>query len=430
MAEAGTERLDRGIRRWDLVALVLNAVIGAGIFGLPAKAFALVGSYSVFAYVGCALLVILVVLCFAELSSRVSATGGPYLYAREAFGPFVGFLVGWLMWLTRLTAFAALCNLFVGYLGHFWPPAETGLARGLIITALVGAVAFINIIGVRKAALVSNVFVIGKLSALLMFILVGLFFVRAENISFTGVPDANSFSAAVLLLVFSFGGFEGTPVVAGEAREPTRQMPFALICGVGIAAAVYVLIQFVCIGTLPGLASSERPLADAANSFVGVMGASVISAGALISVTGTLNSIMLGGPRILYALAEGGQLPRAFTLTHARFRTPFVAILVSAIGVWALSVWGSFLSGVSFSTISRLLTYAATCVAVIVLRQRSRDRAPFSVPGGIAVAVAGFGLCVWLVVSSGTTELMAGSIAAGAGLLVYSAHWSFARLRA
>src|SRR6266436_8850259 len=177
--------LVRGIRKWDLVAVAINGIIGAGIFGLPAKVYALIGTYSLIAFAACAIVVTLIVLCFAEVGSRFDETGGPYRYAREAFGPAVGFEVGWLTWLARLTAFAANCNLMVSYLGFFWPAANTPLARAVIIVGVVVALAAINIIGVRQAAITSDLFTIGKLIPMLIFIVAGLFFLNPHAFTFS-----------------------------------------------------------------------------------------------------------------------------------------------------------------------------------------------------------------------------------------------------
>src|SRR6266850_732604 len=163
MSTTPREGLVRGIRRWDLVAITINGIIGAGIFGLPAKVYNLIGSYSLIAFVACALVVTLIVLCFAEVGSRFDLTGGPYLYAREAFGPTVAFEVGWLIWLARLTAFAANCNLMVSYLAFFWPAASSPIPRTMLITAVVISLTALNVFGVRQAANVSNIFTVGKL---------------------------------------------------------------------------------------------------------------------------------------------------------------------------------------------------------------------------------------------------------------------------
>src|ERR671916_508249 len=176
--EAG---LVRGIRKWDLVALIINSMVGAGIFVLPARAFGLIGPYSLLAFVVCALVVALIILCFAEVGSRFQETGGPYLYAREAFGPAAGFQVGWMFWLARLTSSATNCNLLVVYLSHFWPAANDAGWRAAIITTVTVGLTAINYVGVRDAAVVSNLFAVGKLLPLLLFIAVGLYFIAPEN---------------------------------------------------------------------------------------------------------------------------------------------------------------------------------------------------------------------------------------------------------
>src|SRR5574341_1023568 len=245
--------LIRGIRRWDLVAVAINGIIGAGIFGLPSKVFALIGPYSLIAFVVCALVVALIVLCFAEVSSRFSETGGPYLYARAAFGSVVGFEVGWLVWLARLTAFAANCNLLIQYLGYFWPGMIAGWPRATMIIVLVVTLTVVNVIGVRDAALFSDVFSIGKLIPIVLFIVAGLFFLNPQNFSTTTPPALSDFSQSVLLLIYAFTGFEMALIPAGEARDPQRNAPFALLTSLAVVATVYILSQVVCIGTLPEL---------------------------------------------------------------------------------------------------------------------------------------------------------------------------------
>ena len=157
--------LVRGIRRWDLVAIAINGIIGAGIFGLPSNVYKLIGTYSLIAFVACAIVVALIILCFAEVSSRFDDTGGPYLYAREAFQPAVAFEIGWLIWLARMTAFAANCNLLINYLGYFWVPATSPIWRASLIVLVVIALAAINLLGIRQAAIVSNAFTIGQAGA-------------------------------------------------------------------------------------------------------------------------------------------------------------------------------------------------------------------------------------------------------------------------
>ncbi|MBK7875598.1 MAG: APC family permease [Planctomycetes bacterium] len=419
----------RGIRRWDLVALFLNGIIGAGIFGLPSRVHALVGAYGLFAYALCALVVLGIVLAFAEAGSRFDKSGGPGLYAREAFGPWVGSSVSWLVWLSRVTAFAALANLFADYLAHVFPEAKEGGARAAVITVLVLALAAVNLVGVRRAALVGDVFTVAKLVPLLAFVVLGLAHVEGARFDFSTPPNVESISQAVLLLVFAFTGFESAVIPAGEVVDPRRNLPFAALTSLAIVAPLYLAVQFVCIGTHEGLAASTRPLAEAAERFLGPAGGVFIAVGALVSISGTLNGITLATPRMLFALGEQGELPRAFAATHARFHTPHVAILATTAAVLALSLSGSFLGAVSMSTLARLVTYAATCAAVPVLRRRAgEDGARFRVPGG-TITIAGALLAIaWLFTSVAGVEFRNVGIVVGLGILVRLAMtWSRAR---
>jgi amino acid transporter len=402
------------------VALIVNGIVGAGIFGLPAKIYALTGAWSVMAYLGCVVLSVLIILCFAEVGSRFAETGGQYLYARVAFGSFIGFEVGWLLWLARLTGFAALCNLLLGYLSFFWPAAGFGWTRAVVITGVVICLTTVNLIGVREAALVSNIFTIGKLVPLLLFVVVGSFFLSPQGFTAPAAPNLSGFSRAVLLLVFAFSGFEMAAVPAGEIRDPQRNIAFALLMAMGVVALLYLMIQVVCIGTLPGLAESERPIVDAGSRFLGNSGASILSVGALISVTGTLNANMLVAPRILFAMAEKGQLPQLLTATHRRFRTPHIAILISGGVMLGLTLQGTFMSALTISTVIRLLGYIATCIALPVFRFKNDAPLPrFSAPAGVAVAVAATTLSVWLLSNTPWSDLRAAGLAAALGLLIF-----------
>jgi APA family basic amino acid/polyamine antiporter len=417
---SGDAGLVRRIYRWDLVALVLNCVIGAGIFGLPSKAFALAGTYSLVAYLVCAVLVVLIAICFAEVGSRFNATGGPYIYAREAFGALAGFEVGWLLWLARVTAFGSLANLFVGYLGIFWSGAGTGVGRALVMASIVIALTVLNLVGVRPSAVVTDAFTIGKLTALLFFVVAGMFFVSRANYSRAFVPSYGQFSQAVLLLVFAFSGFEMAVIPSGEIVEPGKQVPFALLVGIAIVVVLYMLVQFVAIGTLPTLATSERPIADASAQFLGAKATAFVSVGALVSIGGTLNSIALVSPRLLFAMAADGHLPRVIGAVHPRFRTPHVAIVLSSVAMFVLMVSGSFVALASISVVIRLLTYTATCAALLRLRWQPRaTRAPFVAPLGQFAAFGAIILSMWLLSNSARSDAWMTIGAAAVGLAFY-----------
>lgn len=423
MAQPTHEGLVRGIRRWELAAIAINGIVGAGIFGLPSAVFSRIGAYSLFAFAACTLVVAAIILCFAEVGSRFSETGGPYLYAREAFGPAVGFEVGWLIWVARLTAFAANCNLLVGYISFFWPAASAGLWRALIITSIVVLISLVNIAGVRDAAMVSNFFTVGKLVPLLLFITAGLFFLRPDRYALGPAPGYGQFSSSCLLLIYAFSGFEMAIIPAGEIRDPRRNLPFALLTAVGVVAVLYMLIQIVCIGTLPELAASERPLADSATRFFGSPGGAIISAGALISILGNLNVILLAGSRLPFAMAERRELPEFIGSVHRRFRTPHVSITITAAVMLAMTLSGTFVYAATISAIARLLTYAASCAALPVLRRREREMpALFHAPAGVALAIVALVLTIWLLANSTWRQALDASIAGAIGLILYFAY--------
>jgi APA family basic amino acid/polyamine antiporter len=422
------EALVRGIRRWDLVAITINGIIGAGIFGLPAKVFSLIGSYSLIAFGVCALVVTLIILCFAEVGSRFNKTGGPYLYAREAFGPTTAFEIGWLMWLARLTAFAANCNLLVNYISYFWPQATGTLWRAFIIVCVVVALAAINVVGVRQAAIVSNCFTIGKLIPILIFIAAGLFFLTPSAYALGPLPTPTAFSQSVLLLIYAFTGFEMAAIPVGEVRDPQRYLPRALIISIGVVAFLYILIQVVCVGTLPELGQSQKPLADAATRFLGTAGGAIISAGAIISITGNLNILVLSGSRIPFAMAEQKELPAFIAKVHQRFFTPHVAILITAALMLVFTLKSSFVAALTISAIARLVTYGATCAALPLLRRKAQSpSAVFRLPGGTAIALLSLILIVWLLANSTWREALSAAIAGALGLAIYLGYRLYSR---
>lgn len=418
-----TTGLVRGIRRWDLVALGINFVIGAGIFGLPARVFSLSGSASVIAYAICAGAVLLIGLCFAEVSSHFTRTGGPYLFATEAFGAFAGFEVGWLRWLAGVSSFAANSNLFVDYLFYLWPATSSSWARALVITTAVLSITVINVIGVRDAAITSNVLAIGKLIPLVLFVAVGLFFVEPQRFALTSTPGYSAMSISVLLLMYAFSSFESVTILAGETRDPQRTVPFALFATIGSVTALYVLIQIVCIGTFPELASSTRPLAEASSRFLGGAGASLIALGALVSMAGNFNANLLSNSRLLFVMAEDRHLPRLFAAIQPRFRTPYIAILFCALVVLGLALSGTFIQLVGVSVIARIAMYACTCAALPVLRGKANLSAPgFKAPKGPVLAALSIALCLWMLSNTTRREGLTAMIAAVAGSIIYTSH--------
>jgi amino acid transporter len=416
-AESG---LVRSIHKWDLVAVALNAVVGAGIFGLPSKVYGLVGSYSLPAFLLCAVFAAMIVLCFAEVGSRFTETGGPYLYTREAFGSAAGFAIGWLMWIARITAFAANTSIMLSYLALFWPAVTTGPMRATVVCTITLALAMINLFGVRDVAITTDILTVGKLAPLVLLIVAGFFYLHAKNFSFGSTPGPAAFSSAMLLLVYAYTGFEMAVIPAAEISDPRRDLPVAILTAIGIVAVFYILIPIVCIGTLPGLSASDRPLADAARRCLGQPGAAIISAGAVISVFGNLNVVMLSASRLPFALAGRGELPRFLAAVNKRFHTPHAAILLTSVLMAALTLTGTFLYAVTISTIARLLVYTATCAALPMLRRRA-GAPPFAfrAPAGLLVSFAVLVLTAWLLWNTTWREVRDTAIATAIGLLVY-----------
>ena len=412
--------LVRSIRRWELVASVVNAIIGAGIFGLPSKAFALAGPYSLLSFLVCAVAGSLIVLCFAEVASRFTDTGGPYLYAREAFGATVGFEVGWLTWLARLTSFSANANLMAAYLAYFLPSLASGWSRILLLTATVVVLVALNLIGIRDVTNTINIFAVAKLVPLAIFVSWGLLSLDWGRFAFHAVPPFRTFSTSVLLLVYAFTGFEMAVIPGGEMKDPRRDMPRALLIGMAVVAVTYILIQVVCIGTLPGLGTSERPLADAAARFIGRPGAVLITIGILFSLAGNLNTILLSASRMLFAMGERRELPGFLAAIQPRFRTPHWSILCTGMLMLTLTLSSGFVVLLTLSTISRLTAYLFTCAALIRLRRlQSAPPAAFTIPGGAAIAIAAIALGLWLLTSAAWREMRDTAIAAIAGILLF-----------
>ncbi|KAF1687370.1 amino acid transporter [Pseudoxanthomonas broegbernensis] len=415
--------LVRAVGRWQIVGLSINDVVGSGIYLLPAATFVLLGPASVWAVLLAGMVVALLVLCYAQAASYFDQPGGSYLYAREAFGRFVGFEIGWMIWLTRIASAASLSNGLADATSRFWPAAAAGAGRTGVIAVSLALLTAVNVIGVKSAARTGVALVIGKLLPLLLFVAIGLFYVDWSWALAGGPPaaaDLGRLGEAALLLLFAYAGFENIPAAAGEYRNPRRDVPFALLTMIATVTLVYVLVQLVAQGTLPGLADSATPLADAAARFGGEGLALLLTVGATVSILGTNSNTMMLGPRFLYALAADGYGPRFLAAVHPRFRTPAAAILVQGAIALALALWGSFVELALLSMVTRLLSYMGTAAAVLVLARRYRDRPDaLRLPGGPLVPVAALLLSLGLLASASPDNLAAVGIALLVGAAIY-----------
>ncbi len=362
-------RLERALGRWDLTAIGVNQTIGAGVFFVPALVAGHVGPWSPILFLAIGVSTLLVALCFAEVGSRFDGTGGPYLYTRAAFGRFFSFEIGWMQWFMRVTAQASVINGLVLALGFYWPNITGGAGRVAIITGVIVSLAAVNVRGVRQAAWVVDMLTIGKLIPLAIFILVGMFFVDVARVTPTEPITTSDALAGALLLIFIFGGFDVIPVPAGESRDPKRHVPFALVMTVVGITGINTLVAVVAVGTLPTLASSETPLADAALAFMGVSGALLVGIGSVISIAGNTANQILTGSRTLYALAENGDLPRVLGRVHRSYHTPANTIIFTAGVALVLALSGSFAALAAASALARLLIYVGVCASTLRLRR-------------------------------------------------------------
>ena len=411
----------RGIGRWDLVALMVNITIGSGILGLPAKLFTLTGVYSVVVLVLCAVLLAIVAICFAEVGSRFTSTGGPYLFTRTAFGTTPGFIVGWLYWVSRVLTFATICNLLVVYVARVVPALQGPGPRIAIVSLVVLGILLVNLFGIRQATVVSNGLTLLKVSLLLVFGVVGLLALNTWPDAPAVLPPPRDFSNAMLLGIFAFVGFEAALVSAGETRNPRRDVPFSVAMSLLIVLVLYAGVQIVCIGAVPDLAASAAPFADAAVVLWGPLGETVIAVGAIVIMLGSLNSGFLATSRLPFAFAEQGDVPAVLARVHPRFRTPHIAIFASAALVWLATVASSFLTAITLATSTRMVVYIAGCIALIALRRRPDVQpAGFVAPFGPAIAVIASVLSLALLASASSRELIQLGIAAVVGVVIFA----------
>jgi amino acid transporter len=430
-AEAGSPwrsepaRFLRALGFGDLWAQVLNSIIGAGIFALPTAAAALLGDRAVFGYLLAAAVMALVALALAELGSAYRRTGGPYLYARDAFGSFTGFQVGWLLLLTRITAYAALLSALLDYVAYFWP-AAAGPARAGLILATLALLAALNVRGVRWGANATNALTVAKILPLVAFVIVGAVLAATRDLPRPLPIAAPDLAGATLLLVFAFSGFEAVTVPAEEARDPGVDLPKAILAGLGVVTLLYLGIQYAAARAVPDLATAAAPLAAGAENLVGRWGAVVMTAGAAVSILGTISGGIVLVPRLLYALAADGHLPALLTRVHRGYRTPDVAIVLLAVLVFPLAATGGFVALATLSTVSRLIVYAATCAAAVRLHGPLAGARAFSVPR--AFPLLGGVACLALLATR-RGELVAALAAIGVGAIFYAVGRAVARRR-
>ncbi|HEY6214515.1 MAG TPA: APC family permease [Vicinamibacterales bacterium] len=408
----GTD-LVRAVGFWGLVAMCINAVVGSGVFLLPTESYRLLGPFSLCAPLLFAVPVFILVLCFAEAASHFTEPGGAYLYARTAFGDFVGFETGWMNWIARLTSLASLSNGFVVSLALFFPSLGVGIPRASIIIVSLAILGAIHFVGVRYGAASIYVFTFGKLVPLLFFIVIALIAFRHNPIpqSLHWPGAGTNWSDAALFMLFAYAGFENLGVPAGEYRNPRRDLPRALLAGILAIAAIYVFAQLGAMASITNLAKTETPIASAAAAIIGPIGAWVVTLGALLSMAGTNSGTVLEGSRMLYALSLDRRLG-AVSYVHPRFRTPTVAIVIHVVVAMIAAVAGSFAQLALLSTVARLATYLAGCASLPFLGDRT--------PRRIVLAILGTLVSLTFVITLHQRNAIAAAIALVAGAAVWA----------
>ncbi len=411
--------LRRALGKWDLTAIGVNQVIGSAIFLLPADVAKQVGPWGPLAFMAVGLLSLSIALCFAEVGSRFDATGGPYLPARAAFGRFVGFEVGWMMWFARVTSHASVVNGLTLALAFYWPALAAGAPRAATITGLTVVLTWINIRGIKQSSWVVNALTIGKLLPLGIFIIAGIWFVDPSRFSNMPALSREQISAGAILLIFAYGGYEVTGVLAGEAANPRKDVPFAFVAVLIVVSIVMSLTSVVATGILPDVAATRTPLADAAAIFLGAGGAALISIGSVISMAGNNMGQILNGSRTIFALAENSDLPRWFGYVHPHYRTPSNAILFSGVAALVLALTGTFVALAAVSAIARLVMYLAVCLSTLVLRRRDPAGATFTVPFGPVIPIVASIVALGILAGATAAQLNSGVAALAAGAVLF-----------
>lgn len=410
-AHPSVSTLPRVIGVSGVAFTAFNCIVGVGIFGLPGLVAGVLGSSAIVAYVVCLVLIGLIALCLAEAGSRVSDAGGVYAYASSAFGPVVGGVAGALfLFASSVGSAAALARFLMDTLASVWPILAHPLLNFLALVFLYGGLALINIRGTRDGNRLTITFGILKFVPLALLVIVGAFSVEPANLTWTQLPAIDRIADGALILFFAFIGVESGLNVSGETRNPERTIPRAIALALGMVALLYIGLQTVTQGVLgAGLANSQTPLVDTAGAVLGPRGSQLLVLLTLVSAGGYLAADMLGSPRIAYALAHSGQLPRALGIVHPRFATPAVAIALYATFVVAVAASGSFRQIVVLAVAGTLVLYLICCLGVLRLRAKNIAAAesPFVAPGGPIVPIAAATIILWLLSTLAAREMIA-----------------------
>ncbi|NIS91271.1 MAG: amino acid permease [Woeseiaceae bacterium] len=391
--------LIRGIGAIGGSFLVLNGMIGAGIFALPSVVAERAGVLSPWLFVAAGLLIIMIVLAFAELGSYFRESGGPALYAARAFGPVVGFGTGWLYYVSRISSMAGNSHVIATYLGTFYAWFDTTLGHNVVVVALISALTFINVLGVKDSIRALSMFTFFKVIPLLILIILGLKAFSPDILFPETLPSIEDPGGTVLLLFYAFIGFEAIVMTAGETKNPRRVIPLTMVKTVLVITLLYFLIVLAYVLVLPDKLDSGATLADMAYRLAGGVGATVIALTAIFSIGGNLAGSMLAAPRLTLAMADERLLPGWFSRIHDKYSTPANSIVFYGVIAIAVAVSGTFVKLAIASTLTRIIVYSVSIAALpIIKRQADPDVVAnaFKLKGGYTIPVIALGLCGWM----------------------------------
>ena len=421
-------QLRRDIGFFGAAFLVLNAMIGAGIFALPGKVAVNAGLLSPWLFLAVGVVFLAVVLTFAELSSYFRESGGPVLYATRAFGPLAGFGTGWILFLSRMTAFAANANVMAIYLGSLLPWFGEGAGRVAVISIITLGLTYANIRGVKDGVRTMGFFTILKVLPLILLVLLGLQHVTADALIPSASAVIEDLGGTTLLLVYAYVGFETMAVTAGETAEPRRTLPRALIRTVIGTGLLYFLIVLVFISVIPEDTYADATLVDVGRSLAGAAGAIGITLAAVFSIGGNLAGTMIAGPRLIFALAENRLLPAWFGNIHPKYATPDHSILVMGGLALVMALTGSFVELAVASSLSRMLSYILSIASLPIIRNRASDAMKaraYRIRGGYIVPLIGLAICVWLAAQATAENWRTVGILLAIGFVLYAVERRF-----
>ena len=366
-------KLKRDIGKWGAMFLVLNCVIGAGIYGLPGTLLEMAGIFSPWLFLIFGVLIIPVVLTFAVLASYFSNTGGPMLYASSAFGPLVGFQTGWLLYMGRVASFAANVNVMFDYASYLWEGASAGLLRNIMIFLVIAVLTLINILGIKKAIQAINILTFFKTLPLIVMIILAFQYLTPETLIPNEFPRIDDASALVLLILFAFVGFESSLVSAGETKNPKKTMPRALITMMLFITVFYFLVQLAYVAVAPA-GNEGAPLVEMGEVLLGTAGVMVIILTAIFSITGNVTSSLISCSRISFTMSRDGALPKWFGVIHEKYNTPVNSILFLSTLVFLLAISGTFIYLAVASALARMLAYAICTLALPIIRKNADEK--------------------------------------------------------